>query len=111
MLLFSAPSGELAQRIGPRWQLTAGPLIAAAGLLLLAGDVQDVVRQLERHPQGDAVGRDRVDDLRGGTGQPRPEVARRRDERSSLTGDHVEVVLGRDVEQPGRGRLHDLALA
>ena len=36
MLLFSAPSGALAQRIGPKAQLTAGPLIAGAGLLLLA---------------------------------------------------------------------------
>jgi EmrB/QacA subfamily drug resistance transporter len=35
MLLLSARSGALAQRIGPRLQLTAGPLIAAAGLLLL----------------------------------------------------------------------------
>jgi EmrB/QacA subfamily drug resistance transporter len=35
MLLLSAPAGALAQRIGPRWPLTAGPLIAAAGLLLL----------------------------------------------------------------------------
>ena len=36
MLLLSARSGALAQRIGPRAQLTAGPLILAAGLLLLA---------------------------------------------------------------------------
>ena len=36
MVLFSAKSGELAQRIGPRLQLTAGPLIAACGLLLLS---------------------------------------------------------------------------
>jgi hypothetical protein len=36
MVLFSAKSGDLAQRIGPRLQLTAGPLIAACGLLLLA---------------------------------------------------------------------------
>jgi predicted MFS family arabinose efflux permease len=35
MLLLSGRSGALAQRIGPRLQLTAGPLIAAAGLLLL----------------------------------------------------------------------------
>jgi EmrB/QacA subfamily drug resistance transporter len=35
MLLFSAKSGELAQRIGPRLQLTVGPLLLAAGLLLL----------------------------------------------------------------------------
>jgi EmrB/QacA subfamily drug resistance transporter len=36
MFLFSAASGSLAQRIGPRLQLTVGPLLAAAGLLLLA---------------------------------------------------------------------------
>ena len=36
MLLFSSSSGALAQRIGPRTQLTVGPLVAAAGLLLLA---------------------------------------------------------------------------
>jgi EmrB/QacA subfamily drug resistance transporter len=35
MLVLSAPSGALAQRIGPRLQLTVGPLLAAAGLLLL----------------------------------------------------------------------------
>jgi len=34
MLLLSARSGALAQRIGPRLQMTAGPLVAAAGLLL-----------------------------------------------------------------------------
>jgi EmrB/QacA subfamily drug resistance transporter len=36
MLVLSASSGALAQRIGPRLQLTVGPLLAAAGLLLLA---------------------------------------------------------------------------
>jgi EmrB/QacA subfamily drug resistance transporter len=35
MLLFSARSGALTQRIGPRLQLLAGPLIAAVGLGLL----------------------------------------------------------------------------
>ncbi len=35
MLLLSASSGALAQRIGPRLQLTVGPLLVAAGLLLL----------------------------------------------------------------------------
>jgi EmrB/QacA subfamily drug resistance transporter len=34
MLLFSARVGALAQRIGPRPLLTAGPLVAAGGLLL-----------------------------------------------------------------------------
>lgn len=35
MLLLSARSGRLATRIGPRLQLTAGPLIAAGGVLLM----------------------------------------------------------------------------
>lgn len=35
MLLLSARSGALAQRIGPRLQLTVGPLLLAAGLLML----------------------------------------------------------------------------
>src|SRR5579864_9037915 len=35
LLLLSARSGALAQRIGPRLQLTLGPLITAGGLLLL----------------------------------------------------------------------------
>jgi EmrB/QacA subfamily drug resistance transporter len=36
MLLLSPASGSLGQRIGPRLQLTVGPLLAGAGLLLLA---------------------------------------------------------------------------
>lgn len=35
-LLLSERSGALGQRIGPRWQLTVGPLLTGAGLLLLA---------------------------------------------------------------------------
>lgn len=35
MLVLSAPSGELAQRIGPRWQMGTGPLVAAVGLALM----------------------------------------------------------------------------
>jgi EmrB/QacA subfamily drug resistance transporter len=35
MLMFSARSGALAQRIGPRLPLTVGPLVIAAGLLLM----------------------------------------------------------------------------
>jgi EmrB/QacA subfamily drug resistance transporter len=35
MLIGSARSGALAARVGPRLQLTVGPLLAAAGLLLL----------------------------------------------------------------------------
>jgi MFS family permease len=36
MFALAAKSGSLAQRIGPRLQLTVGPLLASAGLLLLA---------------------------------------------------------------------------
>ena len=36
MLALSARSGALAQRIGPRLQLTLGPILAGVGLLLLA---------------------------------------------------------------------------
>src|SRR4029079_14072008 len=36
MLVLSARSGALAQRIGPRLQLTVGPLLTGAGLLVLA---------------------------------------------------------------------------
>lgn len=35
MLLFSASAGDLGRRIGPRIPLTAGPLLAAAGMLLM----------------------------------------------------------------------------
>jgi EmrB/QacA subfamily drug resistance transporter len=35
MLIFSARSGALAARIGPRLQMSLGPLVTAAGLLLL----------------------------------------------------------------------------
>jgi len=35
MLLFSARSGALAQRIGPRWPMTIGPLVVALGMALL----------------------------------------------------------------------------
>jgi EmrB/QacA subfamily drug resistance transporter len=35
MLVFSSRSGQLAARIGPRLQMTAGPVVVGAGLLLL----------------------------------------------------------------------------
>ncbi len=35
MLLFSARAGQLAERIGPRWPMTVGPLVMAAGMVLL----------------------------------------------------------------------------
>lgn len=41
MLTLSARSGALAQRIGPRLQMSVGPLITAAGLLLMARIDQD----------------------------------------------------------------------
>jgi hypothetical protein len=36
MTALSAQAGRLAQRIGPRWPMTVGPLVAAVGLALLA---------------------------------------------------------------------------
>lgn len=36
MLLFSSRSGALAARIGPRLQMSAGPLVVAAGMVLIA---------------------------------------------------------------------------
>jgi len=36
MLLFSSRAGALAQRIGPRWPMTIGVLVAAAGTALMA---------------------------------------------------------------------------
>ncbi|MGA8845269.1 MAG: MFS transporter [Nocardioides sp.] len=36
MLLLSSRSGDLASRIGPRLQMSTGPLVCAAGMLLLA---------------------------------------------------------------------------
>lgn len=42
MLLLSARVGALAQRIGPRLPLTAGPLLIAAGMVLMSGiDIGD----------------------------------------------------------------------
>ena len=35
MLAFSAKAGALAQRIGPRWPMTIGPLVIAGGLILM----------------------------------------------------------------------------
>ncbi|MFF8957977.1 MFS transporter [Streptomyces sp. NPDC014894] len=52
MLLFSARSGALAERIGPRIPLTVGPLLCAAGMLLMlrvgehASYVRDVLPAL-----------------------------------------------------------------
>jgi EmrB/QacA subfamily drug resistance transporter len=36
MLLLSAPSGALAARAGPRWQLSVGPVLVGAGMALFA---------------------------------------------------------------------------
>jgi EmrB/QacA subfamily drug resistance transporter len=36
MLLLSARAGALAERVGPRFPMTSGPIVSAAGLLLLA---------------------------------------------------------------------------
>ncbi|MFB9604997.1 MFS transporter [Streptomyces roseofulvus] len=43
MLLLSARSGELGERIGPRIPLTVGPLLCAAGMLLMTRVGEDAV--------------------------------------------------------------------
>lgn len=35
MLLLSSKAGDLSQRIGPRWPLTIGPLVAAVGMVMM----------------------------------------------------------------------------
>jgi EmrB/QacA subfamily drug resistance transporter len=52
MLVGSARSGALAVRIGPRLQLTAGPLLVAAGLLLLARIGPDATWRADVLPGG-----------------------------------------------------------
>lgn len=37
MLVLSARAGDLAQRIGPRWPLTIGPLVVAVGMVMMTG--------------------------------------------------------------------------
>ncbi len=37
MLLLSARAGALAARVGPRWPMAVGPVVSAAGVLLLRG--------------------------------------------------------------------------
>jgi EmrB/QacA subfamily drug resistance transporter len=41
MLIFSARSGQLAARIGPRLQMSVGPVVVGAGLALLAGSTHN----------------------------------------------------------------------
>jgi EmrB/QacA subfamily drug resistance transporter len=56
MLVFSAKSGALAQRIGPRLQLTAGPLLVGVGLVLLARISPDTSWVTEVLPGGIVLG-------------------------------------------------------
>jgi EmrB/QacA subfamily drug resistance transporter len=37
LLVLSSPAGRLAQRVGPRLPMTAGPMVAGAGLFILSG--------------------------------------------------------------------------
>ncbi len=50
MLLFSSKAGELGARIGPRWPMTFGPLVSAAGLVLLLRVGEDASFWLEVLP-------------------------------------------------------------
>ena len=78
MLVFSSRSAALAERIGPRLQLTVGPLLAAAGLLLLTRVGRDATWVRHVLPGADRVRartghlRRAVDRHRDGIGRPRP---------------------------------------
>ena len=56
MLLFSSRVGGLAQRFGPRLFMTVGPLVAAAGVLLLRGIGTDASYLLEVLPGSVVLG-------------------------------------------------------
>ncbi|MEU7486943.1 MFS transporter [Streptomyces sp. NPDC042319] len=56
MLLLSARSGELAQRIGPRIPLTLGPLVCATGMLLMTRAGTDASYRTEVLPAVTVLG-------------------------------------------------------
>lgn len=74
MLLFSARSGELAGRIGPRIPLTVGPLLCAGGLLLMlrvgpgASYLADILAGAVGAGPGDGDDRRAADGDRAGVG-------------------------------------------
>ncbi len=82
-----------------------------ARLHRLAGDVDQVVGELERHADALAERRHGLDVLRGGARHERPVATGRGDERAGLVGDHLEVVLDGILAVTRTDRLADLALA
>jgi hypothetical protein len=64
-----------------------------AGVLVVGGDVEDVVGQLEGHPDVPAVGGGCLDADLVDPGQQRAVAAGGLDQRRGLAGDHLEVVV------------------
>ena len=77
MLVGSARAGALAQRIGPRIPLTVGPLIIAAGLLLMLR-----INPGDSYVDHGAAGGDRL--------RPRPDPGRRAGHRDGAGGGRLE---------------------
>ena len=90
-----------------------GPEVAAgdlAGHSGVAGDVQQVVAELEGPPDPLAELGQRVHHRRVGSGQGAAEAAGGRDQGAGLVGEHGQVVLDRVVARAGAADLADLAL-
>jgi MFS family permease len=99
MLSFSARSGALAQRIGPRIPLTVGPLVIAAGMLLMTRIDPRRQLRLERAAGGDRL---RPGTDRGGrAGDGDRARRRRRPPFRNRLGDQQRRLQGR---RPARGR-------
>ena len=79
------PPGRCARRVEHRQRVDALAQVGAgrlAGLGGVRGDVDEVVGQLERHPELLAVGGHQLDDVVGAAAEHRAVARRRRDERS-----------------------------
>jgi MFS family permease len=94
MLLLSARSGRLAQRIGPRWPMTVGLLLAATAMLLLRRIGPGRVVPRRRGPGGRAV-------RAGARGHRRP--AHRDRPRRRRRPARRDRLGGQQRHRPGRG--------
>ena len=75
------------------------------------GEVEDVVDDLERRAEPQAVGRRRIDEIAVVPGDQRPDAGRSREERRRLALDRGVVVVLGAVDLERRLELADLALA
>ena len=109
MLLLSARAGALAQRIGPRWPMTVGPLVVAVGMVLL-GRVEPGTTYWDDGVPGDARARARALAHRRAAHRHRARRGRRlptpASRRRSTTRWRASRACSRCAVLPGRGRAH-----